>query len=129
MKIVDKSLVSCGDKTIRIWNLTDGTLLHELRLPGLCNNFDLNNERTLLAIAHSKGVSTLDFQNLIQVMDLELNDVNDVRFNMDGTRLIIGQFNGQVSKVSFDFKSGETVPTVPTTQISTIKQLLPTSFR
>ena len=44
VKIVDRSIVSCGDKTVRIWNLTDGTLFHKLQLPGSCRNFDLNSE-------------------------------------------------------------------------------------
>ena len=127
VKIVDKSLVSCGDKTVRIWSLKDGTLLHELKLPGRCNNFDLNSERTLLAVAHNKGVSIWDFRNLVQIREIELDIANDVRFNEPGTTLIIGQLNGQVSKVSLDDNSSST--TVPTTQISTMKRPLPTSFR
>ena len=125
MKIVDNSLVSCAhDKAVRIWNLEDGKLLHKLRLPGLCENFDLNNERTLLAVSHDTGVSIWDFQNLIQIWEIELDGVNDLRFNEPGTTLIVGQFNGQVSKVSLDVRT-----TVPTTQILTIKRPLPTSFR
>ena len=129
VKVVDEMIVSCGDKTVRIWNLKNSKLLHKLQLPGGCRNFDLNSERTVLAVAHHIGVSIWDFQNLIQIMEIELNDVNvngvnDVRFNMHGTRLIFGQFDGQITKVSLDVRT-----TVPTTQISTIKRPLPTSFR
>ena len=125
MKIVDKSFVPYGNKTVRIWNLKDGSLLHELKLPGQCNNFDLNSERTLLAVAHNKGVSIWNFRNLIQISEIELNIANDVRFNEPGTILIIDQRNGQVSKVTLDFSSRRT--TVPTI-LSATKRPFPTSF-
>ena len=99
VKIVGKMIVSCGDKTVRIWSLEDGTLLHKLQLPSWCDNFDLNSEKTLLAVAHTEGVSIWDFSNIIQIMEVELESVSDVRFNDPGTTLIVGQFNGQVSKI------------------------------
>ena len=99
VKIVDKMVLSCGDKTLRIWNLTDGNLLHKLQLPSWCYNFDLNSEKTLLAIAHFDGVSIWDFLNVIQLMEVSMNEVYDVRFNEQGTTLIVGQSDGQVSKI------------------------------
>ena len=54
VKIVDEMIVSCGDKTVRLWNLKNGKLLHKLQLPHLCRCFDLNSEETLLAVAHLK---------------------------------------------------------------------------
>ena len=99
VKVVDKSLVSCGDKTVRIWNLKDSTLLHKLSLPSWCFNFDLNSEKSLLAVAHDQGVSIWDFTNVIQISEIELDKVSDVRFNMHGTTLILGQKDGQVSKI------------------------------
>ena len=99
VKVVGKLVLSCGGKTVRIWNLKDGKLLHKLHLPNLCNNFDLNAEKTLLAIAHSDGVSIWDFSNVVQIREIELKWVNDVRFNKRGTTLIVGQFYGQVFKI------------------------------
>ena len=99
VKIVNKMLVSCGDKTVRLWSLDDGKLLHKLQLPSWCYNFDLNTGKTILAVAHYEGVSIWDFHNLIQTMEIELDHVNDVRFNEPGTTLIVGQSNGQVSKI------------------------------
>ena len=84
---------------IRIWDLTDGKLLHKLKLPDWCNNFDLNSDRTLLAVAHEKGVSIWNFLSLSKIKEIELNAVMDVRFNESGTKLIVGQYNGQVSKI------------------------------
>ena len=98
VKVVGKMLVSCGDKTVRIWNL-DGELLHELQLLSLCYNFDLNRERTLLAVAHSTGVSIWDFLNVDQISEIKLNLVTDVLFNKEGTTLIVGQLDGQISKI------------------------------
>ena len=92
-------IVTCGDTTVRIWNLENGKLLHKLKLPSWCKNFDLNSEKTLLAVAHQQGVSIWDFHNRIQIMEIELNDVTDVRFNEHGTTLIVGQFDGQVSRI------------------------------
>ena len=64
VKIVENMIVSCGDKTLRIWNLADGNLLHKLHLPSWCKNFDLNSENTLMAVAHYGGVSIWDFSIL-----------------------------------------------------------------
>ena len=99
VKVVDKMVISCGDKAVRIWSLEDGKLLHKLHLPDRCRNFDLNSEKSLLAVAHDQGVSLWDFSNVVQVMEIELYYVSDVRFNEHGTTLIVGQKQGQVSKI------------------------------
>ena len=112
MKTVGELLVSCGDKTIRIWKLKNGNLLHKLQLPDWCRNFDLNFKNTLLAVAHDFGVSIWDFSRLrsfdgkdfsvqIPIMEIPtLKKVMDVRFSESGTRLIVGQHDGKVFKVN-----------------------------
>ena len=99
VKVVGEMVISCGDKSVRIWNLQDGKLLHKLQLSGWCLNFDMNNEKTLLAVAHTAGVSIWDFFDKIRISETELSTVSDVRFNEQGTTLIVGQFDGQVSKI------------------------------
>ena len=100
VKLVEKSLVSCGESTtIRIWNITSNEQLHMIQLSGFCTNFDMNSERTLLAVAQSNGVSIWSFSNLTMIMQLELEVVADVRFDQTGTQLIIGQYDGQVWKM------------------------------
>ena len=99
VKVVDKTIISCGSKTVQIWNLEDGELLHKLQLPGWCWNCDMNWKKTLLAVGLHNGVSLWDFHNLTQIMEIELDKVTDVRFNEQGTTLIVGQFDGQVSKI------------------------------
>ena len=106
VKLVGNRLVSCGDTTIRIWSLADGSSLHTLYLPGLCINFDLNSEGTLLAVAHYQGVSIYNFSSLDKIAEKKPatpnSYVSDVRFNEPGTKLIIGQYNGQVSKIDLN---------------------------
>ena len=99
VKIVGKTIVSCGQTTVRIWNLEDGKLLHKLQLPGWCWDFDISSEKTLLAVALYEGVSLWDFRNRIQIMEIKLDRVTEVRFNEQGTTLIVGQWDGQVSKI------------------------------
>lgn len=99
VKIVDKVVISCGYKAIRIWELNNGKQLHKLDLPSFCNNFDLNTDETLLAVAHEKGVSIWNFSSFSQIMEIELESVSDVRFNEPGTKLIFGQYNGNVWKI------------------------------
>ena len=99
VKVVGKMIVSCGDKTVRIWNLENGKLLHKLQLPGWCWDFDINSEKTLLAVALYEGVSLWDFRNRTQILKVELDRVTDVQFNEQGTTLIVGQFEGQVYKI------------------------------
>ena len=100
VKIVDKSLISCGSKAVRIWSLEDGKLLKKLRLPNWCRNIDLNSERTILAVGFYNGVVIYDFSTLVELMTIELDVVNDVRFNELGTKLIVGQYNGQISVIN-----------------------------
>ena len=69
VKIVGKMIVSCGGTTAQIRNL-EGKLLHKLQIPNWCHNFDLNSEKTLLAIAHAEGISIWDFLNIVQIMEL-----------------------------------------------------------
>ena len=99
VEVLGKMIMSCGGTTLQIRNLEDGKLLHKLQIPNWCHNFDLNSEKTLLAIAHAEGVSIWDFINKILIMEMELSKVNDVRFNEPGTTLIVGQEDGQVSKI------------------------------
>ena len=92
-------IVSCGDKTVRLWNLKNGKLLRKLQLPYLCRCFDLNSDETLLAVAHLKGVEIWDFSSLVKLTEIELKSVNDVRFNEPGTKLIVGQSDGHIFKI------------------------------
>ena len=97
VKIVNERFLSCGDKTVRIWSLKDGKLLHILSLSDWCHSFDLNSEKTLLAVADATEVSIWDFSNLVKIKSIELSETYDVRFNEPGNKLIIGQNDGQVS--------------------------------
>ena len=99
-------LVSCGDTSVRIWSLADGELLHTVQLPSWCYNFDLNYGRTLLAVADYRGGSIYNFSTRVKIMEKQLNvpnvDANfisDVRFNESGTKLIVGQHNGQLYRI------------------------------
>ena len=92
-------IVSCADKTVRIWSLEQGQLLYKLQLADMCTSFDLNSDNTLMAVAHHKGISIWDFSSMIEIIEIDLDMVTDVRFNEPGTQLIVGQFHGQVSKI------------------------------
>ena len=70
-----------------------------LQLPSWCYNFDLDSKRTLLAVAHATGVSIWNFSSLNMIIKVELDEVTDVRFDETGTQLIIGQYDGYVSKM------------------------------
>ena len=102
VEIVDKWLVSCGpgEKAIRFWSLQNGEEVTKLKLSGECRNFELNSKRTRMAVAHNSGVEIWDFASRKRLKEIKTNDsVNDVRFNESGTKLIIGEYSGQVSKV------------------------------
>ena len=99
VKIVGKLIVTCADKTVRIWSLENGELLDKLQLADACTSFDLNSDQTLMVVAHHKGVSIWNFSSMIKITEIALDIVTDVRFNDHGTQLIVGQFHGQVSKI------------------------------
>ena len=85
--------------------VVDGELLHTLYLPGSCNTFDLNKENTLLAVAHQYGVWIWNFSTLDKIMEIEVEYISDVRFNELGARLIVGHYDGQVSKIDLYWNS------------------------
>lgn len=96
IKLVHERLLSCGDKTVRVWSLQDGSELHKFQHSSWCNNFDLNFDETLLAVAHSGGLTIWDFSNRIKLQEIEINDVYDVRFNESGMKLVFGLHDGTV---------------------------------
>ena len=100
LKIVDKWIVSCGDNTFRFWNLTNGEEVNKLQLLDECRNFDLDSKRTRLAVAHKSGVDIWDFAKRTKLAEIKTDEhVNDVRFNDSGTKLIIGEYSGQISRI------------------------------
>ena len=99
VKIVDELLVTCGENTVRFWKVENGDPLDTLYLPNWCHNFDLNSEQTLLAVAHRNGVSIYKFSSRIKLMEIELEEATDVRFNEPGKRLIASQYDGKIFKI------------------------------
>ena len=69
--ISDNSIISCSaDKTTRIWSLEDGSELNRLQHPESCNNFDLNLEEMLLAVAHDSGITLWDFAKKLKIKEI-----------------------------------------------------------
>ena len=99
VKVIDEKVLSCGDKIVRVWSLA-GRELYEFRHSNWCNNFDLNMDKTLLAVAHSDGLSIWNFSSRIKLKEIEINDVWDVRFNESGTKLVFGLYDGTIYHTS-----------------------------
>ena len=53
----------------------------------------------LLAIAFNFALVLWDLKKGTKVKVLELEDINDVRFSPDGTKMIVGLYTGDVYKV------------------------------
>ena len=92
VKIVGNRIISCGtDRTTRIWDIETKKELHKFKHPAECFNFDLNRERTLLAVAHGAGFSIWDFSSQMKIKEEKSKKVKDLRFNESGTVLIVGK--------------------------------------
>lgn len=120
VKLLKKLIVSCGDTTIRIWNLTDGEELHRLHLPGWCNNFDLNRQETVLVVGDTKGFSIWDFQTRLKLKETEVESgVTDVRFNESGLKLVVGIHDGRVWQTKLEHFTSLPTTTSSQKQVST----------
>ena len=110
VKVVDDIIISCGsDQTTRLWDIKDTRKLQKFRVsgsilvhPAQCSSFDLNQERTLLAVAHGAGFSIWNFATRTKMKEVQCEDsikVNAKRYNQSGTALIIGQEDTSYGKV------------------------------
>ena len=91
-------LISSGmDGTVRLWSIPEGNEVRKLRFSQLCENFDMNRDRTRIAISHGNSVDLRSFQdnNQVKRFDFE-NWVNDVRFSPDGSKVAVGLLSGEV---------------------------------
>ena len=109
VEIVGSQIISCGDKTIRIWSIEDGKKLDVLRHQETCHNFDLNREKQLLAVAHESGITVWDFSTKTKIKDIDgpgylqtKISASDVQFNKSGNKLIVGNVDGQVLQIDIE---------------------------
>ena len=91
-------LISSGmDGTLRLWSIPSGDEVRKLRFNQLCENFDMNRDRSRIAISHGNSVTLRSFQDNDQVKQFDFeNWVNDVRFSPDGTKVAVGLLSGEV---------------------------------
>jgi len=99
-------ITSSDDESVRIWDLNEGTQIHKLRQSGCCNNFDISPNKSLMAIASYFELVLVDLSTKETVEEFSLGtEINDVRFNKSGKRLVAGLHNGEVFKVDLLFNS------------------------
>ena len=103
-------LITCGnDKSTKIWDLGDGKKLHELEQSSPCWNFDISSNKSLLAIASEYELVLLDFSKITEIKKFVLgtheNELEDMRFNQSGTKLVAGLHEGEVFKIDLIFDS------------------------
>ena len=98
IRITGTYLISSGmDGTLRLWSIPNGDEVRKLRFKQRCENFDMNRDRSRIAISHGSSVSLRSFQGNDQVKQFEFeNWVIDVRFSPDGTKVAVGLLSGEV---------------------------------
>ena len=107
VQLHDTYLITCSaDKSARIWDIETGKLIHKLAHSASCGNCDLSPNRTLLAVASDTAVVLWDFKKATKIKEFKLGElIVDVRFNRDGTTLVVGLKYGQIFKIDLMFDS------------------------
>lgn len=99
VKIADELLITCGGRIIKVWKSKNGKLLKKILLSDYCYNVHLNPDRTLLAVAYQKGVLIWNFSNYTLIKEIQIGPVYDAKFNDLGTKVIFGEYDGELYKV------------------------------
>ena len=94
------------DKSVKIWDEKTAKVLHSLSHSASCRNFDLNPDRTLLAVACKNAVVLWDFKTVTKIEEFVFEkQIRNTRFNPAGNKLIVGALDGEVYKVDLVFDS------------------------
>ena len=97
----DWVITCCKDKSVTVLHLDTGHELHRLEHPSVCNNADLNPNKSLLAVACDSAVVVWDMKKQIKIGEFELApEIRDLRFNPAGDKLIVGAFEGEIFEIA-----------------------------
>ena len=91
----DLIISACTGKFTRIWKKSTGKHVHPLVHKGQNSNFDVSPNGALIAVAHNSGVSIWSLENFERIGEVELDRVQDVRFQTNG-KIIAALHDGQV---------------------------------
>ena len=102
-------LISCSeDRSVRIWDVDNQKLVHQLNLRSDCQNFDISPTKLMLAVATFNGLEIWDLKKTTKIIEFELElCCADVRFNPAGDQIILGMLEGQVYKIDLVFDSDD----------------------
>ena len=109
VQLHNKYLITCcDDKSTRILDIESGYVIYKLSHTGRCKICDLSPNNSLLAVACSTAVVVWDFENGTKIKEFKLGEeICDVRFNSDGTKLVAGLNEGKIFKIDMAFDSEE----------------------
>ena len=107
VQLTNKFLISSSsDKSVKIWDLETEKVLYKLTHSRECYNFDLDRDKTVLAVASNTAVVIWDFKKGTKIKEYNPgNWIHDVRFNPAGDTLVAGLHDGRVFKISLQFGS------------------------
>ena len=94
-------MISCGnDDTIKVWK--DEKLVKNLDHSNYCRGFQLNSEKTMLAVGYSSGITVWSTADWKKLTDLEIGHTEGVNFNSDSSKIIAAHRNGQLSVIDLE---------------------------
>ena len=107
VQLHDNLVISSSmDKSVKIWDVSTGNVHQNLSHSNVCYNFDLNPDKTVLAVACATAVVLWDFKKAKMIKEFSLEKtIVDVRFNPAGDKLVAGSVNGSVFKIGLQFDS------------------------
>ena len=98
----DTVITASNDKTVRVWETRTGKLMHTLTHSTECRNFDISQDKTILAVAQDEcGVQFWCMKNWTKLGEVKLGNTMDVRFANEH-EVIAGNFNGEVNMISMN---------------------------
>jgi len=90
------------DKTARLWDLEEGTIIHEFKHPEsvLAVAFSPDNAKVLTGSSNGKAYFWDINGNIIRVLDQHTDAVHSVAFSPDGSKIVTG--SGDLSAILWD---------------------------
>ena len=93
-------MISSYDGSIKVCK--DGKVVQTLEHSNGCYRFQLNQEKTLLAVGYRDGLTLWSTADWAKLADQKIGHIVDVHFNLASSKAIVADREGEVSVIDLE---------------------------